>query len=109
MLEELVKIKLDKERHMRLSLKGMIEYGKLTKQNLLKGFSFKNMSLEEVGTLLWACLIHEDKELLLDDVLCMVDIGNLDTVMDALTVCINQAMAEKKGKKPPLPRKPQRG
>ena len=109
MLDKLVTVKLDKERHMRLSLKGMIEYGKHTNQNLLKGFNFKDMSLEEVGTLLWACLIHEDKELTLDDVLCLVDIGNLDTVMVALADCVNQAMAEKKESKRPLVPKPRRG
>ncbi len=109
MLDKLVTIQLDKERHMRLSLKGMIEYGKLTGQNLLEGFNFKNMSLVEIGSLLWACLLHEDKELELDDVLCMVDAGDLDKVMDALTDCINQAMGVKKDTKLPLAGKSQPG
>ena len=109
MLDKLVTIQLDKERHMRLSLKGMIEYGKLTNQNLLEGFNFKSMNLEEVGALLWACLIHEDRDLSLDDVLCMIDVGNLTDVIDALTKCISQSLVEKKAGKPPLPRKSRPG
>ena len=44
-LEELVTIKLDKERHLRLTLKGMLEFEKLTGKNLMRGFSLKNFAI----------------------------------------------------------------
>ena len=93
-LDKLVTIKLDKERHLRLTLKGMLEFQKLTGKNLLKGFNFQKMTLEEVAGLLWACLIFEDKDLTFDNVLCMLDIGNLPIAMDALAQCINQSLPE---------------
>lgn len=90
MTEELTTIKLDKERHLRLTLKGILEFEKLTGKSFMKGFDPQDFSLEDTATMLWACLLHEDKELTLDDVLCMVDVANFVAVMGALTVCINQ-------------------
>jgi hypothetical protein len=109
MLEELVTIKLDKERHLRLTLKGMIEFEKTTGKNLLKGFNVNNFTLEDSGTLVWACLIHEDKELTIDDVLSMIDTGNLNVVMDAVTKCMGQSLPKSKAGDRPLAAKPQAG
>lgn len=89
-LDKLVTVTLDKDRHLRLSLKGMIEFEKLTGRNLLKGFTIKDLTLEDSAALVFACLIHEDKELTFDDVLCMIDISNLKTVMDAVSKCLEQ-------------------
>ena len=50
-LDTLVTIKLDKERHLRLTLKGMIEFDKATGRNLLKGFVLKVLSIEEVANI----------------------------------------------------------
>lgn len=105
-LESLVTIKLDKERHLRLTLKGMIEFQKLTGKNLLEGFSLKDLALEDVAALMWACLIHEDKELKYDDVLCMVDLSNIMAVTEAVTACILQSLPEAEEKSgPPLAEK----
>ena len=106
-LEEPVKITLDKERTLRLSLKGMLEFEKITGKNLLKGFNLKDLSLEAMAALMYACLLHEDKELTYDDVICMVDVGNMSKISDAVVKCINQAMAlEAEGNKRPLVKKP---
>ncbi len=98
MLDKLVSITLDKERHLRLTLKGMLEFEKVTGKNLLKGFKFKDLSLTDVAALIWACLIHEDRELTYDDVLCMVDFRNMQEVSDAVVACINQSFPESEGK-----------
>lgn len=108
-LDKLVTVNLDKERHLRLTLKGMLEFEKLTKKSLLKGFELKTFSLEETAALVFACLIHEDKELMYDDVLCMIDISNLTTVIDAVSKCLEQSLPEAKADSRPLVAKPQRG
>jgi len=103
-----VTIKLDKERTLRLTLKGMLEFEELTGKNLFKGFKLTDLGLKDSAALIWACLAHEDKDLTYDKVLCMVDINNIGEVMDALTKCLTQCLPESKDK-PPLPEKPQAG
>ena len=108
-LEKLVTIKLDKERHLRLTLKGMIEFGKLTGKNLLKGFKMEDLSLEDTAAMTWACLLHEDDELTYDNVLCMVDITNIVLVMDAVKKCLLQSLPEAEAGERPLAKTPRRG
>lgn len=93
-MTEPITIKLDKERHVRLTLKGMIEFQRLTGKNLLKGFTLKDLTLEDMAALMWACLIHEDKELTYDDVLCMIDSNNFETITQAITAYIVQSAPE---------------
>lgn len=107
MIDKLVTVKLDKERHLRLTLKGMLEFQNITGMNLLKGFNLTKFSLEETAALVFACLLHEDKELTYDDVLCMIDISNLKTVIEALSTCLEQSVPEE-GERP-LARKSQHG
>ena len=105
MIDTPVTITLDKERHLRLTLKGMLEFEKLTGLNFRKGFKFEDLDLKEITAMLWACLIYEDKELTYDDVLCMVDFDNLGTAMDALTDCLGQSLPEPKVGGRPLAKK----
>jgi len=107
MLDKLVTIKLDKERHLRLAVKGMVEFQKITGINLLKEFNPGEFSLEETVALVFACLIHEDRELTYDDVLCMIDISNLATVMDAVSRCLEQGLpVAKTGERPLVEKSP---
>jgi hypothetical protein len=109
MLFDPVDITLDKKRTLRLTLKGMLEFNRITGKNLLKGFDFKAMrnDLEQSAAFMYACLIHEDKELTYDDVLCMIDIGNISEMSDAVIKCINQSVALKaEREKRPLAKKP---
>ena len=99
-VDKLITVTLDKERHLRLTLKAMLEFEKHTGKNLLKGFSFDDLTLEDSAALVWACLIHEDKELTLEDVLEMIDLSNLGVVMEALTACITQSMPASEGAHP---------
>ena len=96
---QLVTITLDKERHLRLTLKGMIEFEKITGKNLLKAFNFKELTLEELSALAWACLLHEDRELKYDDVLYMVDIANMTEVIEAVTKCLEVSLSKVQGDK----------
>lgn len=94
-LENLVTIQLDKERHLRLTLKGMVEFEKLTGKNILKGLDLGNFLLEDLGALVWVCLIHEDRQIQLDDVLYMIDLTNLQPILEAVTRCIEQSVPKK--------------
>jgi len=109
MLDNLVTIQLDKERHLRLTLKGMLEFEKLTGKNLMKGFSINELSLKDTAAMLWACLLHEDKELAFDDVLLMVDFSNLEMVMSSLMTSLSQSIPATKANKHPLAKKSHRG
>ena len=111
-LDNYVTIKLDKERHLRLTLKGMLEFEEITGRKFLKGFKLKDLGLKDTAVMLWACLIHEDKILKYDDVLCMVDFTNLETILDALAACLTQSLpkaTEVKAGGRPLAEKPQTG
>ena len=108
-IEKLVKITLDKERRLRLTLRGMLEFEKLTGRNLFKGFKIQDLDLKENAALIWACLIDEDKELKYDDVLDMVDISNFTLALQGVMDCIRQAFPEPKVSERPLAKKPQPG
>jgi hypothetical protein len=80
-----VAIKLDKERHLRLTLNGMVKFRQTTGKDLLKGFDMDEMSADDIRALLWACLVWEDKDLTLEDVGDMIDMHNMPAVIKALT------------------------
>lgn len=101
----MVTVQLDKERHLRLTLRGMLEFEKVTGGSLFKGFDMKKMTLRETVALLWACLIHEDKELKFDDFIDMVDLSNMNMLVDAVAECINESLPDIKEKSRPLVKK----
>jgi len=109
-IDKLVTVKLDKVRHLRLAAKGMVEFEKITGKNLLKGLNLDEMTIGDEVALMWACMIHEDKELTYDDVLDMVDLSNINIVDQAVTDCINQSLPDiKEVKPPPLAKKSRAG
>lgn len=108
-MEKLVTFKFDKERHLRLTLKGMLEFERITGRNLLKGFKIGDLTLNDTAALLWASLIHEDKELTLDDVLDMVDFSMFMPVMAALKESMLGSLPEAKAGERPLARKSRPG
>lgn len=108
MLDKLVTVKLDKDRHMKLGMRGLLEFEKVTGKNLLRGFSLDELTLHDTAVLMWASLIHEDKELKLDTVIDMVDITNIQMIADALGSCVTQSLPVAKENTRPLPRKKSR-
>ncbi len=101
----MVTVKLDKERHLRLTLRGMLKFEELTGGNLFKGFDMAKMTFKERTTLLYVCLIHEDKELTFDNFIDIVDLDNIEMLADALVKCINESLPDIKGKTGPLIKK----
>lgn len=90
-----VEITLDKERTLAFPLMSLIrlkkEYG-----IELKDLADENKAqdIETILTIIWAGLIHEDKELTLDDVGYMIDITELPEVSSKLSE-IFKSMTEK--------------
>ena len=105
-IENKVTITLDKPRTFRLTLKGMLEFEKATGQKMLSGFRLDTLSLEENSTLIWCCLIHEDKELTLEAVQDIVDLSNFAEAMAAVRLCIAGSVYHAKGEKDTLQKKP---
>lgn len=94
----MVTIKLDKERHLRLALRGMLAYEKMIGKSLFKGFDIKTMSTREISVLLWACSIDEDRELKYEDFIDIVEVGHIPELTEAVSQCILESFPDTKGK-----------
>jgi len=96
----MVKIKLDKERTLKLTMRGMLTFEEKTGINLFKGIDLANMSLRELSVLLWVCLIHEDKELQFEDFTDLVDLSNIVELTTKVTECIKESFPDTDGESP---------
>jgi hypothetical protein len=81
----IVEIELDKLRHLRMDFNALAKVEEVTGKSFLNGVSWQNMTVRDYRALLWACLIHEDPELTLEDVGAMVHVGNVDYITERLT------------------------
>jgi len=98
----LIKLKLDKVRHLRLDLNAMVAYERVSGKKI-ESFGLDS-SMEEVLYLLWACLLHEDKELTVEEVGSTVHAGNLKEIDASLSQAFRVAMPEETDS----PKKPRR-
>ena len=87
-----VAVTLDKERHFRLTLNSMVKFEEVTGKSLLSGLDTSTLTSADLRALMWACLIHEDKELSLDVVGDMIDMGNVADIQQALTRALSNSM-----------------
>lgn len=81
----LVSIELDKKRNLLLDLNAMVNFEEATGKNILQGASLDNLSAKDLRALLWACLLHEDKDLTLEQVGEMIHGGNMESIANKLT------------------------
>ena len=88
----LIKVKLDKVRHLRLDLNAMVAYERVSGKKI-ESFG-PDSSMEEVLYLLWACLLHENKDLAVEEVGSIVHAGNIGEVADSLAQAFRVAMPE---------------
>ena len=93
-------ITLDKERHLRLTMFGMKRFAELTGKDILNGIKVDQFTTADWGTLIWACLLHEDKTLTVDQVLEMIDVSNLNDVINAATRALTAGFPKKKDDAP---------
>ena len=99
---------MDKKRHFLYDLNAMIRFEEVTGKNTLQGLSPADLSAKDFRALIWACLLHEDKELTLEQVGAMFHSGNMDQMIGRLTDALEAATPEKETEAP-LVVKPQRG
>lgn len=108
----LVPIVLDRPRNLLLSFGGMIALKKKTGKDLFDPKTTealaKDIGMEDMIALTWACLIHEDRDLTLEDVGFLIHIGNIDLIMEALEKVFDLAMPEGGKETAPLVRKNRR-
>jgi len=89
-------IKLDKERHLKVTLGGMKRFQEVTGKSLLRGFSLDKMGETEIVAFVWACLVWEDRTLSLEDVGFMVEFDQLDEIWDKLASLLRAYTDKKK-------------
>jgi hypothetical protein len=75
----IVEVELDKVRHIRYTMNALAEIEDRLGVPLSEMKDVK-MTIKNVRVILWAGLIHEDKDLTLEEVGEMVDLGNFEEV-----------------------------
>lgn len=108
-----VTIVLDKERHLRLTLSGMIAFKGVTGKDLADPAVIEKMNqgmeLEDLQALLWACLRHEDKTITLDQAGDLIDTQNIKYVAEKIKESVTVAMPDGGDENAPLAGKPLSG
>lgn len=111
-------ITLDKPRHLRFDINAMVTFEELTGLNLLKESALrqieKNMSVAQFRSFLFACLVHEDKTLTLEQVGRLINTENMQEILDKIAQAQQAAAPEPevaKSKRPlaPKPSQPRPG
>jgi len=98
-----VKIDLDKERTLRFDFNAMAHYEEATGANALL-MDIKKFTAKQVRALMWACLLHEDSTLTLEQVGEMLHAGNAkmigkkisETILSGSTKAKEEEDGEKK-------------
>jgi len=80
-----IPIKLDKKRNLLLNGNVMVSFEEATGKNLFQGDSLDNLSAKDFRALVWACLLHEDKDLTLEQVGAMIGAGNIEDIAAKLS------------------------
>jgi len=84
-------VELDKVRNFRYGMKAISIIEKKFKKPIAK-VDFDNLTMEDTATIIWAGLVHEDKNLTVEKVMDLIDEkGNLQQVMQAMSEAMNIA------------------
>jgi hypothetical protein len=105
-----ISIMLDRERHLKFTLGAIIRFKEATGKDLRKkevaAAIQKDLDLEDLRAIIWACLAHEDKELTLEAVGDLIDLSNMSEISakfnEALKIAIpappkGPALSQSKG------------
>lgn len=92
-------IKLDKVRNFKYGMKPISLVERYFKMPIAK-VDMENLTMEDTATLIWAGLVHEDKDLTPDKVMDLIDdYSNLPDVMTCVSEALGVAFGEpEKGK-----------
>lgn len=88
-------VELDKVRNFRYGMKAISIIEKKFKKPIAK-VDFDNLTMEDTATIIWAGLVHEDKNLTVEKVMDLIDEkGNLQQVMQAMSEAMSAAFGGK--------------
>ena len=104
-----VSITLDKERHLLMNLNAMVAFEEATGKNIMQGIDANSMTAKDFRALLWACLLHEDESLKIEDVGKMIHTGNMNELTEKMLQAWELASPEETGDKRPLAKSPPGG
>lgn len=91
-----LKVMLDRERILLLDLNAMVAFEDKTGKSMINSRTWDNdLTARDIRALLWACLIHEDENLTLEEVGKMIRSDNMDVITQALFEAWGMAMPEK--------------
>jgi hypothetical protein len=94
-------VNLDKERHLKLTLRGINEFNQITGVDILTA-DIQDFTPREMMALIWACLMWEDKELKPDSIPLIIENIDATELMNLLLECIINSMPEVKPETIPL-------
>ena len=90
---------LDKTRNFRYGMKAISLIEKKMKCNVSK-IDFENLTMEDTATLIWAGLVHEDRELTPEKIMDLVDEhSNIKDVAKVMGKAMNEAFGVKSEEK----------
>lgn len=104
-----VSITLDKERHLLMNLNAMVSFEDATGKNIMQGIDPDSMTAKDFRALLWACLLHEDESLKIEDVGRMIHTENMGELSEKIAQAWEVASPEGTGDKRPLAESPPSG
>lgn len=84
-------VKLDRTRNFRYGMKAMSAIEKTLNTNISK-LDFDNLTMEATATIIWAGLMHEDKDLTVEKVMDLIDEhSSIPVVIEAMGKAFNEA------------------
>lgn len=100
-------VKLDKVRNFRYNMRALTLIEKAFKKNIAS-VNFENLTIEETMTIVWAGLVHEDKDLTVEGLIDLIDDNGikLAEIVGAMTDAISEAFGEG-GEENPNPAAPE--
>ncbi len=98
-----VEITLDKPRHLKYDFNAIRAIERETGKNLLKDNIWRDLSGTNLLIMVWAGLLHEDKNLKLEDVGAMFDLSHGSMVTGKVLEAWGLAVPEPREGEDPLP------
>jgi len=96
-----VPITLDKQRNLKFGFRAMIALEDLTGKAFFEIIQdlqdLENVKISKIRDVIWAALIHEDKELTLEQTTDILDQGNCMDLVGKLMEAVNLALDEPEG------------
>jgi len=104
-----IPITLDKARYLLMDLNAMVSFEEATGKNIMQGLDADSMSAKDFRALLWACLLHENEALKVEDVGKMIRAENMGELSDKIAQAWEVASPEAEGDSRPLAENPPSG